>query len=91
MSRSIYERRQLRPYTVRWTWRAVVSLVLFCIALLAIVGGAAWLIATSDNPLGYSALAVLAVAVLGAMLKSPPSEESWRTGVLIWMFARHDD
>ena len=91
MSRSIYERRQLRPYTVRWTLRAAVALVLFCIALLAIVGGAAWLIASSDNPFGYSVLAVLAVAVVWALLQSPPSEESWRTGVLIWMFSRHDD
>lgn len=91
MSRSIYERRQLRPYTVRWTLRAAVALVLSCLALLVIVVGAAWLIATSDNPLGYSVLAVLAVAAVCTLLQSPPSEESWRTGVLIWMFTHHDD
>jgi hypothetical protein len=91
MSRSIYERRQLRPYTERWTLRAAVALVLFCGALLALVGGAGWLIATSDNPLGYSVLAVLAVAVVWLFLQGPPSEESWRAGVLIWMFAHHDD
>lgn len=91
MSRSIYERRQLRPYTVRWTLRAAVALALFCVALLALVGGAGWLIATSDNPLGYSVLAFLAVAVVWSLLQSPPSEESWRTGVLIWMFSHHDD
>ena len=91
MSRSIYERRQLRPYTVRWTVRAVVALVLFCLALLAIVGGAGWLIATSDNPLGYSALAALGVAVVWVFLQGPPSEDSWRVGVLIWMFTHHDD
>lgn len=91
MSRSIYERRQLRPYTVRWTLRAAVALSLFSIALLAIFGGVAWLIATSDNPLSYSVLAVVALAVVWVFLKSPPSEESWRAGVLIWMFTHHDD
>lgn len=91
MSRSIYERRQLRPYTVRWTLRAAVALALFGIALLAVLGAVAWLIATSDSPLGYSVLAVFAVAVVWSLLQSPPSEESWRTGVLIWMFTHHDD
>lgn len=91
MSRSIYERRQLRPYTVRWTLRAAVALALFCIALLAALGGVAWLIATSDIPLGYGMLAVFAVAVGWSLIQSPPSEESWRTGVLIWMFTHHDD
>lgn len=91
MSRSIYERRQLRPYTEKWTLHAVVALALFCIVLLAIVGAAAWLIATSDNPLGYGALALFAVAALWALLLKPPSEEGWRTGVLIWMFTHHDD
>jgi uncharacterized membrane protein len=91
MSRSIYERRQLRPYTVRWTLRAVVALVFVCIALLVVLGAVAWLIATSDNPLGYSVLAVLAVAVVWSLLQSRPSEESWRMGVLIWMFTHRDD
>lgn len=91
MSRSIYERRQLRPYTAKWTVRAAVALVLFCLALLAIVGGAARFIATSDSPLGYGVLAIFAVAVVWSLLQNPPSEESWRTGVLIWMFTHHDD
>lgn len=82
MSRSIYERRQLRPYTVTWTLRSKIALGLFCIILLAVVCGAAWLIATSDNPLGYSAIAVLSVAVVWALLQIPPNEDSWRTGVL---------
>lgn len=71
--------------------RAVVALVLFCSALLAIVGGAGWLIATSENPLGYSVLAALGVAVVWVFLEGPPSEDSWRAGVLIWMFAPYDD
>jgi hypothetical protein len=91
VSRSIYERRQLRPYTVRWTVRAVIALVLFCLALLAIVCGAGWLIATSDKPLGYSVLAALGVAVVWVFLQGPPSGDSWRSGVLIWMFAPYDD
>jgi hypothetical protein len=91
MSRSIYERRQLRPYTVRWTLRAAVALALFCIVLLAIIGGAAWLIATSDNPLGYCLLTMIAIAVVWVLLQGAPSEDSWRTGVLIWVFTSHDD
>lgn len=91
MSRSIYERRQLRPYTVKWTVRSVAALTFFCMILLAIVGGTVWIIATSDNPLGYSVLAVLAIAVMIALLQRPPSEESWRTGVMVWMFTRNVD
>lgn len=91
MSRSIYERRQLRPYAVRWTVRSVAALTFVSMILLAIVGGAAGLIATSDNPLGYSVLAVFTVAVVFALLQRPPSEESWRTGVIVWMFTRNGD
>jgi hypothetical protein len=90
MSRSIYQRRQMRPYSVRWTLRAAVSIVLCSFALLATIVCIVWLISTSDSLLGYSVLAGLAIAVVWALLPHTPSEASWRIGFLIWMFHRDD-